>query len=650
MNKLKKCLALILIVLIIMPNLAYAWSPVTHYHINKAAHPGLFSSQEENLIFYANGMGPDLICRVWRYWPFYDPPYPFKDPDGRDYDWADFLHSPDPKRVKNSITPYPYWNSPNFAYLMLKTAGYPSKITSKNKAYSLGWGGHIAADWVAHNKNLFPIADHNIIQDGVHLLGETNYDVYVYITRRSIPTKMRFNPSLIHKALMNYRLIALHEANLEWSDEKVTLEAKKSTLPKAYIQGRCKTFAERLAVIQGGYAATVVKLTLKGKLPIFLLKMRNAGAESNISLAENATYAWVNVRWPRGGIPNYDNLVIPFRPVNLLSAFASDGYQPSFYQAASLLHASALGEEESTDVTDEVYYGFWAELTNRVKEAGILQASEETTEEGELIVDVEITDQTRFEEIFEAFILECVSNPSSNIETKYAFFMRNIAIEGEGDIDKLMDMISPTITGLTPANGSFTNNTAPTISATVQDNEGGIGVDFEHIKIILDGEALETSFDVNTGQVSATPKGSLPEGEHSVSLVAFDKAGNEAEKTWKFTVDTIPPELTHDVINKIINVKKNTVAAIELISNEPITFRAEIFRVKDKQTGNKGEKVYTYTYQELTQEFTFFWGGRNDEGNLVPGGVYTVKITAADRAANETTFEAQVNVNNEAGK
>ncbi len=625
----RRTIAILLVVCIFLFNgtQAFAWSVMTHYYINSELASS--SSESYRSIYASNGTGPDMFGFT---------------------DFADYVHSPDEARkIINGRITYPYINFPNFAYIM-------EKVAAGNNVYSLGWGGHIAADWVAHNEKLFKIpleGDHGLVYEH-HIFGETCYDIYMYLSRGRKPidvTTFKFSPKRIYKALVNYEMIRLHELDLSnpkisYSDSELKELAIDSVMSESKIKNRCKNWNKKANIIMNGELAYLDSWdSYDDEIFLYLMNEAPEGshAEDNINLSKAIITDWNSNKTPRGHIPDVSAKVKKFK--NSLYDFLPNSGNGITAATITLSAASyQYGLEEDN---------FWEEVSDKAEAAGIIVVSDETVidENGEeiYIVKTNLTDKEHFKLILRGVIEEHIKNPSSDFDLKFACFYKNL-FEGCSDIFALTERIPPTITGLTPANGSFTNNTAPTISATVQDNEGGIGVDFEHIKLEIDGEIIEASFDANTGQVSATPKGSLPEGEHSVSLVAFDKAGNEAEKTWKFTVDTIPPELTHDVINKIINVKKNTVAAIELISNEPITFRAEIFRVKDKQTGNKGEKVYTYTYQELTQEFTFFWGGRNDEGNLVPGGVYTVKITAADRAANETTFEAQVNVNNEAGK
>jgi len=154
-----------------------------------------------------------------------------------------------------------------------------------------------------------------------------------------------------------------------------------------------------------------------------------------------------------------------------------------------------------------------------------------------------------------------------------------------------------------------------------------------------------------------TPPNRLAEDEHAVTLEAADRAGNKNISSWSFTVDTIPPHITHQVQNKIINIKKESKAHIDVFANEPVSYVMEAFRIKDMPIESledneekilKGEKVYTS--QPVEDVLALYWDGIGDGEQPVANGVYTLKIAATDRAGNESSFEEQVNVNNEAGE
>ncbi len=306
----------------------------------------------------------------------------------------------------------------------------------------------------------------------------------------------------------------------------------------------------------------------------------------------------------------------------------------------------SINAEDDTSETqafsaDEIIYGFWEDVAEEAELAGILETQEETTEEGELIVTASITDEEKFEELFTEIVTEKFSSSDNQKEKRFAGLWKNLIIDKIYDLDKLMDLTSPSISNLSPQDSSFTNNSTPQISACVLDNEEGIGIEKDSITFKLNNEDLNFSYNEETGKLKASLFSALPEGEHEVYLKVSDKAGNETEKRWKFTVDTIPPKLNYLVLNKLINQKKETLAKVWISSNEPAFFLIEIFRVKEN-LGKRSEKVFELKVSNLTQEFTFFWNGKDNEKNLVPNGVYEVKVTATDKAGNESFVKTQV--------
>lgn len=108
--------------LMLISSPALAWDPITHYHINRLGDPGF----REPHVYRSSGTGPDVFFFI-------------RDP------YADYAHAPHPNK--------PEWrDDPNCAYLMLKINGLRD-TTSDDYIAAKGWGGHIAADWVAHTGN-----------------------------------------------------------------------------------------------------------------------------------------------------------------------------------------------------------------------------------------------------------------------------------------------------------------------------------------------------------------------------------------------------------------------------------------------------------------------------------------------------------------
>ncbi|MDI6892154.1 MAG: S8 family serine peptidase [Actinomycetota bacterium] len=100
------------------------------------------------------------------------------------------------------------------------------------------------------------------------------------------------------------------------------------------------------------------------------------------------------------------------------------------------------------------------------------------------------------------------------------------------------DVTPPTISSLTPADGSVVNTGTPTISAIVTDTSG---IDEASIAMAVDGTAVAHTYDSLTGEVSYVPTTALAEGLHAVTLAVADTEGNSTSTSWSFTVDTTPP-------------------------------------------------------------------------------------------------------------
>lgn len=96
------------------------------------------------------------------------------------------------------------------------------------------------------------------------------------------------------------------------------------------------------------------------------------------------------------------------------------------------------------------------------------------------------------------------------------------------------DTAPPTITELTPPEGSATSSRQPTIGATVQDAFSGVTA--AGIALYVDGREVAIDSDTATGRVSHTPLKRLATGPHTVRVIADDAAGNVASRSWTFTV------------------------------------------------------------------------------------------------------------------
>lgn len=103
-----------------------------------------------------------------------------------------------------------------------------------------------------------------------------------------------------------------------------------------------------------------------------------------------------------------------------------------------------------------------------------------------------------------------------------------------------VDTALPSISAQAPANGSYAPTSTPTISA--QYSDAGSGVDATRALLTLDGTSV--AYATTASGITYVPSAPLLAGVHQVVFTVYDKAGNLAQATWQFTVDTLPPVIS----------------------------------------------------------------------------------------------------------
>ncbi|MFQ5909524.1 MAG: hypothetical protein ACE5IJ_02245, partial [Thermoplasmata archaeon] len=108
----------------------------------------------------------------------------------------------------------------------------------------------------------------------------------------------------------------------------------------------------------------------------------------------------------------------------------------------------------------------------------------------------------------------------------------------------MVDTSPPTVTDLQPANHSTLGDTAPVITASFSDISG---IDTASVTLKVDSTDVTASATVVAGQITYVPTTPLADGIHDIYLEVRDQSTpqNTATRTWRFTVDTLPPAITN---------------------------------------------------------------------------------------------------------
>jgi len=140
----------------------------------------------------------------------------------------------------------------------------------------------------------------------------------------------------------------------------------------------------------------------------------------------------------------------------------------------------------------------------------------------------------------------------------------------------------------------------------------------DFVKYYLDGEEREQ-------EQLPLRFGMLPDGQHDLRIHATDIVGNEAEKTFSFTIDNTPPEI-------LVKSPVNGTTVSHLLKID--------FKVRDENLAEGGAITILLPDGESLEDVTLH--SFNVTG--IDDGVYDLKIMAVDLAENEQTKMISFNV------
>lgn len=93
----------------------------------------------------------------------------------------------------------------------------------------------------------------------------------------------------------------------------------------------------------------------------------------------------------------------------------------------------------------------------------------------------------------------------------------------------------PRIVDITPTPGERIARFRPTITANFNLPYGG-RIAVNRVRLMIDGRDVTDEANVSTDGLTWTPDRALAEGSHTVEVIAYDRDGNSARRTWNFFV------------------------------------------------------------------------------------------------------------------
>jgi len=164
----------------------------------------------------------------------------------------------------------------------------------------------------------------------------------------------------------------------------------------------------------------------------------------------------------------------------------------------------------------------------------------------------------------------------------------------------------------------------PEIYARIRDGEYGAGVDLSRTRIVVDADTLVTTHDPVNDRFSGTPSAKLPDGDHTVTVIAVDLAGNTRTTTFTFTVNgmDVNEEPRRFSVSAPYPNPFNPVTLIRftLPDDGPVEFAVyDVRGAKVAVLASGYRRAGTYDVK---------WDGRSSDGTTAASGVYLYRLRA----------------------
>jgi len=202
-----------------------------------------------------------------------------------------------------------------------------------------------------------------------------------------------------------------------------------------------------------------------------------------------------------------------------------------------------------------------------------------------------------------------------------------------------VDLTGPDIDQLQPADGSYTGNRQPTISAHLSDPAG---IDPLSVRMRINGVLVPASYDSQSQLVSYTPPSELNEAVYHVSVTAKDTLSNSRSVSWSFTIDLTPPTVSWSVPSQGAVIYGDGVKLSASASDATSGMAQVVFQYSQDQTN--WTKVDSA--QKAPYEVSFDTKKLGLGTTPAAGAAYYLRAVAYDYSGNSASSVISVTIDN----
>ena len=202
------------------------------------------------------------------------------------------------------------------------------------------------------------------------------------------------------------------------------------------------------------------------------------------------------------------------------------------------------------------------------------------------------------------------------------------------------DNVSPQVTIVTPAAGSYLNTATPTIEITYSKAPGfnddrHSDCDETTLKVTIDGVDRTRLFTIRSGDATATipPSLALAPGPHTIVATLFNLARNQGTATSQFTVDLAPPaiQIVQPALGAYLNNPTPTIT-VQYSDNDAINLSTLKVLVNGTDLSSLFQKTQTGATATLPAS------------SPLPQGANKIVAQIKDLAGNQASASASFNI------